>query len=138
MIPSCGQYLSLLMGGVDISDSELEALGVRILERFGSEVRGLLVPIDAVPGYKELIRERMQRGFWNDLVGPEQIIFVFKLADGTLREFTFLENNSDEIARLCSALNGDPLERTSDLPRYLASNPFYREAMVACYGVPPT
>ena len=84
-----------------------------------------------------LWRPDTQRGFWNDLVGPEEILFVFKLADGTLREFTLSENNSDEVSRLCSALNGDPLERTSDLPRYFASNPFYREAMVAHYGVPP-
>mgnify|MGYP003532386498 CR=1 FL=1 len=35
------------------------------------------------------------------------------------------------VASLCTALNGDPIEKTSDLLRYLAGNPFYRDLMVA-------
>lgn len=46
---------------------------------------------------------------------------MFKLADGTVEEFTDSEANREQIARLCTALNKDPIEKTSDLPRYLAA-----------------
>lgn len=135
MIPGPGQYLSLLMGAATLSDGELEALGVEILERFGSGVRGLLVPAKSVEPYKQRVRERMTPGFWNDLVGSTDIFFLFKMPDGTLEELTLSDDNKETIAALCSALNGDPLERTRDLPAYFATNPFYREAMIAYYGV---
>ena len=135
MIPDNDEYLSLLMGASGISDLDLESLGIEILERFGSEVRGLRVPGDCLARYRQLVGQRMTTGFWNDLVGRDAIYFLFKLADGTVKEFTLSEANRDEIAILCSALNGDPIEKTSDLPRYFVSNPFYRDAMVAFHGV---
>ena len=135
MVPDDDEYLSLLMGAPGISDVDLESLGIEILQRFGPDVRGLRVPGDCLTGYKRLVRQRMTSGFWNDLVGRDAIYFLFKLADGTVKEFTLSEANRDEIAVLCSALNGDPIEKTSDLPRYFVSNPFYRDAMVAFHGV---
>jgi hypothetical protein len=135
MIPDDDEYLSLLMGAPSISDVDLASLGIEILQRFGSETRGLRIPGDCLAEYRQLVRQRMTPGFWNDLVGRDAIYFLFKLADGTVKDFTLSEANKDEIAALCSALNGDPIETTSDLPRYLASNPFYRDAMVGFRGV---
>ncbi len=135
MVPDDDEYLSLLMGAPGISDVDLESLGIEILQRFGPDVRGLRVPGDCLTGYQRLVRQRLTSGFWNDLVGRDAIYFLFKLADGTVKEFTLSEANQDEIARLCSALNGDPIEKTGDLSRYFASNPFYRDAMVAWHGV---
>ena len=136
MIPDNDEYLSLLIGAPGISDLDLESLGIEILERFGSEVRGLRVPGDCLARYRQLVGQRMTTGFWNDLVGRDAIYFLFKLADGTVKEFTLSEGNQDEIAALCSALNGDPIEKTGDIPRYFASHPFYRDAMLAFHGVP--
>lgn len=136
MIPDEQHYLSLLMGTRALSDAELLALDVEVVEQFESGIRGLLVPAATLADYQQLVAERLECGFWNDLVGTDQIHFTFKLADGTLRAFTLSPSNSEEIARLCSQLNGDPLEETRDLPRYFAANPFYRETMVAHYGVP--
>ena len=135
MIPGSGQYISLLMGAPGVSDVELTALGVEVIDRFGADVRGLLVPAGSLRAYQQLVREKLEPGFWNDLVGPNEIVFLFKLRDGTLVELTLSESNRREIARLCSSLNGDPIEKTSDLPAYFAANPFYREAMVEYYGV---
>ncbi len=135
MIPGSGQYISLLMGAPDVSDAELSELGVEVRERFGSNVRGLLVPARSLPAYQQLVRAKLEPGFWNDLVGPDEIIFLFKLRDGVVRELTLSESNRREIARLCSSLNGDPIEKTSDLPAYFAAHPFYREAMVEYYCV---
>ena len=136
MIPDEHHYLSLLMGTRAVSDAELLALNVKIVERFGSGIRGLLVPAATMVGYQQLVAEGLECGFWNDLVGPDQIHFTFKLGDGTLKAFTLSPSNSEEIARLCSQLNGDPLEKTRDLPTYFAANAFYRETMVAHWGVP--
>ncbi len=136
MIPGPGEYLSFLMAAPDISDDELTRIGVRILETVGSEIRGLLIPGQSLPEYKALIRERLKSGFWSEMVGREEMHFVFKLSDGTLRELRYSGETRDEIARLCAALNDDPIERTSDMPRYLAGNPFYRDVAVQFFGAP--
>lgn len=137
MIPKSGEYLSLLMGAPSVSESGLRSTGVEVLERYGENLLGILVPSHSVPAYKELVRECLRPGFWTDLVSPEEIIFVFKLRDGTLREFVLNDENRLEISALCSELNGDPLEKTSDLPNYFAANPFYRDIMVAHHGAAP-
>jgi hypothetical protein len=72
------------------------------------------------------------------MVGREEVHFVFKLSDGTLKELRHSEETRDEIARLCTELNSDPIEKTSDMPRYLAGNPFYRDVAVQFYGAPGT
>ena len=71
MIPEPHEYLSFLMAAPDISDEELSRLGIEILETHGSGIRGLRIPGSGLPGYKALIRERMKRGFWNEMVGRE-------------------------------------------------------------------
>ena len=134
MIPHPGQYLSFLMGAPGLSEHELEAVGLQVLQRFGPNLLGVLVDSTCLGAYKKLLRERLQPGFWNDLVGRDEIFFLFKLPDNTIRELTLSDENRAEISRLCSQLNGDSLEKTSDLAAYLAANPFYRDVMVAFYG----
>lgn len=137
MIPDPHEYLSFLMGVEAITDADLTTMGVTILERHGSAARGLLVPAASLPRYSALVRERLKRGFWNEIVGDQEILFIFKLADGTLREIAFSEASSSQIAQLCSSLNGDPIEKTSDVPRYLAGNPLYRELIAASHAGAP-
>ncbi len=132
--PGSGEYISLLMGAPTLSEGELENAGVGILERYGENLLGLLVPHGSIPAYRELVREHLRPGFWNDLVSADEILFIFKLRDGMLKEFVLSDENRQQIAQLCSELNGDPIERTSDLPSYFAANPFYRDVMVAHHG----
>jgi hypothetical protein len=127
MIPDSGEYLSFLMGADAIADDEITGLGVEIVRGAGSPFRGLLIPESSLSAYKKLVREKLTAGFWNDILGRQSVFFIFKLADGTVRELTLSEETRSEIARLCSSLNRDPIEKTSDMPRYLAGNPFYRE-----------
>ncbi len=134
MIPESNEYLSFLMAAPDISDEELNRCGIEVVETFGSGIRGLLIPGHSLPAYKALIRERMKFGFWNEMVGQDEMIFLFKLPDGTFKELHYSEKTRDEIARLCTDLNKDPIERTSDMPRYLAGNPFYREVAIRFHG----
>jgi len=121
MIPEAHEYLSFLMGAAAISDDELNNLGIKVVQGAGSRFRGLLIPGGSLEAYKALVREKINPGFWNDSVDRQEILFVFKLADGTVEEFTDSEANREQIARLCTALNKDPIEKTSDLPRYLAA-----------------
>ena len=79
--------------------------------------------------------EGLDPGYWNEVAGRDEIFFTFKLKDGTLQELAYPMDGLEEISRLCSELNGDPLERTSDIPRYLAGNRFYRDLMLERHGV---
>jgi hypothetical protein len=129
MIPGSHERLSFLMGADDIADAELTTLGIEILRGGGSAFRSILIPEESLPAYKALVRQKLTPGFWNDIVGRQEILFIFKLADGTVAELPLSDATRPEIARLCSSLNKDPIEKTSDMPRYLAGNPFYREAI---------
>jgi hypothetical protein len=134
VIPEAHEHLSFLMGADAITDDALTNLGVKILERYGSASRGLLVPAASLSLYSALVRERLSAGFWNEIVGRQQILFIFKLPDGTVREVAVSEATSSEIAQLCSSLNGDPIVKTSDLPRYLSGNPLHEELIAAFYA----
>jgi hypothetical protein len=134
MIPEPNQCVSFLMGAAAIADGDLTGIGVTILQGAGSGARDLLVPADALARYSALVRERLDPGFWNEIVGREQILFIVKLPDGAVRELALSPQTSPEIARLCSTLNGDPIEQTSDVPRYLAGNPLYRDVITAFHS----
>ncbi len=136
MIPGPHEYLSFLMAAPGISDEELGLTGIEVVEAFSSGTRGLLIPGHRLPAYRALVREKLKRGFWNEMVGRDEMVFLFKLQDGTLEEFRYSAETRDEIARLCTELNKDPIERTSDMPNYLAGNPFYREVAVQFYAAP--
>jgi hypothetical protein len=134
MIPEPGEYLSFLMGADSIADSELANLGVEIIKGAGTPFRGLRIPQSSLSAYKALVRAKLTPGFWNDILDQQEILFIFKLTDGTIRELKFSEATRTEIAQLCSSLNNDPVEKTSDLPRYLAGNPFYRDLVEAFHS----
>lgn len=134
MIPEPNDYLSYLMGVDAITDDNLTDIGARILEKHGSAARELLVPSASLAPYTALVRERLLPGFWNEIVGSREILFIFKLADGTLVELSLSESTAPRIAQLCSALNGDPLEKTSDVLGYLAGNSLYRDLISARHG----
>lgn len=125
--------LSFLMGAELISDDELLALGISIVEGAGTSCRSLSLPASALAGFRALVREKLSPGFWNEIVGPREIGFTFKLADGAIVELSYSDSTREQIAWRCSALNGDPIEKTSDVLRYLADNAFYRDFMARHY-----
>ena len=123
------------MGALTVSDEQLRATGVEILESIGSDIRGLRIPEIALESYMDLVRSKLQPGFWNEVVGRTTVIFIFKMNDRTVKQLVYSPDSREEISRLCSEMNDDPIEKTSNPLRYLASNGFYRETMVECYGV---
>lgn len=138
MIPQPDEYLSYLMGAPTVSDEDLTALGITVVETKADGCRCLVIPESVLPAYRQLLRDRLESGYWNEIVGRSRIVFFYQLADGPFTEHTYSEATRGEIAHLCSELNDDPIEWTSDMPRYLASNPFYTELMVAYYGATAT
>jgi hypothetical protein len=127
--------LSFLMGASAISDEDLRTLGIEIIEPIKDDIRGLRIPDKSLKLYKKLLKEKLQPGYWNEIVGKTQILFIFKLTDGTVHELIYSPETKNEIAKLCSQLNNDPIEKTSDLLKYIASNKFYRKAMIKWYDV---
>ncbi len=134
MIPGPNESLSFLMGAEAITDDELGRLGVTVVGGSGTPYRRLVVPADRRDAYTALVRAKLTPGFWNEIVGRDRIDFVFRLADGTVRELELSASTRAEIAERCSAMNGDPIEKTSDVARYLGGNPFYRDAIAAFHG----
>ncbi len=122
------EYLSVLIGDGAISDDDLTAVGAEILED-----RKLRIPSGSIEDYLELIKEKLEPGFWNEVVG-EKIVFVFKFKTGEVKEFSLAPENEKEISHLCSEFNGDSLEKTSNVYRYLSENSFYHDLMIEYYG----
>jgi hypothetical protein len=129
VIPDLNEYLSFLMGVDAITDANLTDVGVKILKRHGADARELLVPSASLPS--TLVRERLSPGFWNEIVGSQEILFIFKLPDRTVVELALSESTAPQIAQLCSSLNGDALGRTSNVLGYLAENSLYRDLIAA-------
>ncbi|OUM99113.1 MAG: hypothetical protein BAA04_06535 [Firmicutes bacterium ZCTH02-B6] len=128
-------YLSFLMGAPELTDDELAALGVEIVERRGRSVRCLRIPASALEAYLELVAGKLEPTYWNEVIGENDIRFVFKLADGSVRRLTLGPDTEAEIAALCAELNEVPLEQTRNVLRYLATNTFYKDALARWYGV---
>ena len=81
MIPEDHEYLSFLMGALTISDEQLRAAGVEILESVGSDIRGLRIPESVLESYMDLVRSKLQPGYWNEVVGRTTVIFIFKMSE---------------------------------------------------------
>lgn len=124
------EYLSYLMGAEAITDDELEALGVIIVGKSKSGSRKLQIPAEKIALYESLIREKLSPGFWNEYIGPDRIHFIFKLKDGTIKEYDLSTENEPEIGRLCAELNDQDPTETRIVYKYISENDFYHETMV--------
>lgn len=122
------------MGATNISDEELVHAGADIVGKSESGSRKLQIRPSALPVYEQLVTEKLEDGFWTDIVGESQIIFIFKFSDGSTKRLEFSEETRREIAHSCSQLNGDPIDKTSDVLGYLANNAFYKDFISEHYG----
>lgn len=135
-------YLSYLMGAEDIQDQELENLKIEIVEKTATESRKLKIPQRALTQYAELIKAKLTPGFWNEIVGEEEIVFVFKFKDGTINKFASGEvkeyklspETESEIDKLCAEFNNEPPDKTANVYKYLSENEFYHDFMLEHYS----
>ncbi len=127
-------YLSFLMGADNIKDGQLEALDIKIEEKDSDGDRKLKIPSGKLKEYFELIKYGLNPGFWNEVIGAEEIIFIFKLQDGTIKEYKLSPENEQEIDRLCAELNNEPPDKTANVYKYISENSFYRDFMIEHYS----
>ena len=126
-------YLSYLMGADQISDQKLTALGIKIVEKTDSGSRKLKIPSENIEQYKNLIRDKMTAGFWNEFLDEQGIHFIFKLENGEIKEYTLSPENEQEVDKLCAKLNNEPPDKTADVYKYISENDFYHDFMVEHY-----
>jgi len=127
-------YLSYLMGAEEIQDKELEDLHIEIVGKTESGSRKLKVPHEHLSAYIELVKDKLTKGFWNEIVGSEEIIFIFKFKDGTIKEFKLSAENESEIGKLCKEFNNEPPGKTDIVYKYLSENEFYHDFMLKHYS----
>jgi len=56
--------------------------------------------------------------------------FIFKLKDGSIKEYNLSIGNEAEIDKLCAELNNEPPETTANVYKYISENTFYHDTML--------
>lgn len=121
------------MGGKNISDEDLESLKVGIEEKDSDGDRAIKIPEEKLIQYIELVKTKLEKGFWNEIIGAKEIIFIFKFKDGSIKEYKLSPENEQEIDKLCAELNSEPEDKTANVYKYISENRFYHDFMVENY-----
>ncbi|MBI2635636.1 MAG: hypothetical protein HYW79_03825 [Parcubacteria group bacterium] len=127
-------YLSYLMGAEKIEDKELEDLDIKIEDIDTDGDRSLKIPEDKLPQYIELVKNKLTNGFWNEIIGEKEIIFLFKFQDGNIKEYRLSPENEQEIDKLCAEFNNESPEKTANVYKYISDNKFYHDFMIEHYS----
>jgi len=126
--------LSFLMGGRDISDEELEVLEIEIVQKDPDGDRSLRISEECLPEYIKLIKEKLVAGFWNEVVGEKEILFIFKFKNGSIKEQILSPENERENDELCAEFNNEPPSKTHNVYKYISENKFYHDFMLQYYA----
>src|SRR3989344_2293331 len=113
-------YLSYLMGADNITNGDITALSIEIVEIKKDGDRTLKIPENKLSLYIELIKTKLEKGFWNEIVGAKEIIFIFKFKDGSIKEYRLSPANEEEIDKLCTEFNHEPPEKTLNVYKYIS------------------
>lgn len=122
------------MGASGVQDSDLEALDIEITEKDADGDRKLKIPTVNLSAYLSLVKSGLNSGFWNEVIGLEEIIFVFKFKDRTIKEYKLSLETEAEIDKLCAEFNNEPPDKTANVYKYLSENKFYRDFMIEYYA----
>lgn len=122
------------MGAGAISNKELEDLSIEIVEVTESGSRKLKIPQERVAEYIELVKSKLAPGFWNEIVGSDEIKFIFKLNDNSIKEYSLSSENEVEIDKLCAELNNEQPDKIANVYKYISENDFYHDFMVEHYS----
>lgn len=125
-------YLSYLMGAEDILEDELETLGIEITK--DKENRMLKISPEKLGEYIQLIKAKLSKGYWNEIVGSEEIVFIFKFKEGMVRDYKLTQENEQEIDNLCAEFNNNPPDKVANVYIWLADNEFYHDIMIEHYS----
>jgi len=127
-------YLSYLVGAGKIEDKELEDLDIKIEDRDTDSDRSFKIPEDKLPQYIELVKNKLTEGFWNEIIGEKEILFIFKFKDGNIKEYELSPENEQEIDKLCAEFNNESPDKTANVYKYISDNKFYHDFMLEHYS----
>jgi len=122
------------MGAEEITDDELTSLGAEIVGKTDSGSRKLKIPEQSLAQYVNLVKTKLTKGFWNEIVGPKEILFAFRFKDEHTEEYILSAENEAQIAKLCTEFNNDTLEKTANVHKYISDNNFYHDFMLEHYA----
>ncbi|KKT14774.1 MAG: hypothetical protein UW83_C0012G0005 [Parcubacteria group bacterium GW2011_GWD1_44_9] len=127
-------YLSYLMGANQIENQDLTDLGISIEKTMVDGDRTLKIPEEKLSQYIELIKAKLDSGFWNEVIGAEEIIFIFQFKNGSNKEYRLSAENEQEIDKLCAEFNNEPTDKTANVYKYISDNKFYHNFMLEHYA----
>lgn len=117
------------MGAKEITDQDLNELDIEIVGKTESGSRKLKIPSERIEEYRNLIRTKMDPGFWNEFLDKKGIYFIFKFENGDIKEYTLSPDNEQKIDNLCIKFNNEPPDKTANVYKYISENDFYRDFM---------
>jgi hypothetical protein len=121
------------MGAGSITDSDISDLDIEIIEIKEDGDRALKIPGEKLSLYIELIKSKLDNGFWNEVIGSKEIIFIFKFKNGSAEEYELSLENEAEVSKLCSEFANVSLNKTSNVYKYISGNKFYHDFMIEHY-----
>ena len=127
-------YLSYLMGAHKIENKDLTDLDISIEKTIADGDRTLKIPEEKIRQYIELIKAKLDSGFWNEVIGKKEIIFIFKFKDDSIKEYRLSPKNEQEIDKLCASFNNEPADKTANVYKYISDNKFYHDFMMEHYA----
>ncbi len=122
------------MGVENITDKDLIDLGVQIEETKDDGDRTLKIPEESLSQYIQLIKSKLTNGFWNEIVGEKEIIFIFKIKDGSVKEYKLSSANEREVDKLCAEFANESPDKTVNVYQYISENKFYHDFMLEHYS----
>jgi len=122
------------MGANQIENQDLTDLGISIEKTMVDGDRTLKIPEEKLSQYIELIKAKLDSGFWNEVIGAEEIIFIFQFKNGSNKEYRLSAENEQEIDKLCAEFNNEPTDKTANVYKYISDNKFYHNFMLEHYA----
>ena len=122
------------MGAEKIEGKDLIDLGISIEETMADGDRTLKIPEEKIGQYIDLIKAKLNNGFWNEVIGEKEIIFIFKFKDGSTKEYKLSPENEQEVDKLCAELNNEPPDKTANVYKYISDNKFYHDFIMKHYA----
>ncbi|MDO8551894.1 MAG: class I tRNA ligase family protein [bacterium] len=119
---------SFLMGAENISDKELEGLGVTIERIEESGDRWLEIPEESLKEYEKLISQKLTSGFWNEYLGKD-VVFLFKHKDGKVERIILSPETEERIDHLGAEVNNEPY-KPSSVWGWFVGNDWYHDLVV--------
>ena len=122
------------MGAEKIEDKELGDLDIKIEERDADGDRSIKILEEKLSQYIELVKNKLAEGFWNEIIGEKEILFIFKFKDGNIKEYELSPENEQEIDKLCAEFNNESPDKTANVYKYISDNKFYHDFMIEHYS----